>query len=406
MITAMSTPDPAGPRLAPVPFLAPFIKWPGGKSEELAAIAAAAPPLTGRLIDPFVGGGSVLLATPAEVPAWANDACADLARLYLRAASLDGGLARAMESVAGAWDGFGGLEPLYAELAAAFLSADDDRARGAIASHEPAWLVPLTLAGPGLIATFTTRLERDLPVKFARMRRVQATLGRDLSRPDLLANIEGAVRAAFYMAIRQRYNEARRTGRWDDVRSADFLFLRELAYAAMFRFNVRGEFNVPYGGITYNRKSLADKVRALHGARMLGRLRSTEWRSLDFEAFLAEAAPDVDDFVFVDPPYDSEFSAYDDLPFDMRDQRRLRDVLESLRSRVMVVIKDTPMVRELYGGDRWAMAQTAKTYMWTIKSRNDRRATHLTITNYAPTRPPAAAAPAGRRGRGRPASGT
>ena len=69
-------------------------------------------------------------------------------------------------------------------------------------------------------------------------------------------------------------------------------------------------------------------------------------------------------------------------PFDARDQVRLRDVLEGLQARVMVVIKDTPMIRQLYGSDRWTIAEAAKTYMWTIKSRNDRSATHLTITNY------------------------
>ena len=32
--------------------------------------------------------------------------------------------------------------------------------------------------------------------------------------------------------------------------------------------------------------------------------------------------------------------------------------------------------------DRWRVASADKTYMWTIKSRNDRETTHLTITNY------------------------
>ena len=77
------------------------------------------------------------------------------------------------------------------------------------------------------------------------------------------------------MAVRSRYNTARLAGRWDELRGADFLFLREFAYAAMFRFNRRDEFNVPYGGISYNRKSLADKARLLFGAPMLARLGDT-----------------------------------------------------------------------------------------------------------------------------------
>ncbi len=287
-----------------------------------------------------------------------------------------------MEAVAFAWDGFTELPELYAELALAFLDERDRAVHAILAAHAPAYRHLADVAGPGLATTFGSRLERDLPTKLRRMRRVEASVGSTLSRPDLLANLEGAVRAAFYMAIRARYNEARRTGRWDAPRSADFLFLREFAYAAMFRFNARDEFNVPYGGITYNRKPFADKVRLMFDPTMIERLGATEWRSSDFEPFLAEAAPTSDDFVFVDPPYDSDFSAYDNAPFDARDQRRLRDVLEELQARVMVVIKDTPMIRQLYGPDRWAISEAAKTYMWTIKSRNDRSATHLTITNY------------------------
>lgn len=369
-------------RIEVAPRLVPFLKWPGGKSDELAVISAAAPPLIGRIIDPFVGGGSVLLATPPEVPAWANDACVDLVRLFTSAREPDGAIRQALDAVATAWDGFAGLPDLYAELALAFLAERDAAVPSILAAHAGSYRHLVGLAGPGLLPTFEQRLGRDLPTKLRRMRHVQASVGRTLSHRDLLANLEGAVRAAFYMAVRARYNEARHAGRWDERRSADFLFLREFAYAAMFRFNARDEFNVPYGGITYNRKPFADKVRAMFDPSMVGRLAATEWRSMDFEPFLAEADPGPDDFVFVDPPYDSDFSAYDNAPFDARDQRRLRDALEALPAQVMVVIKDTPMVRELYGSPRWRLSEAAKTYMWTIKSRNDRSATHLTITNY------------------------
>ena len=102
----------------------------------------------------------------------------------------------------------------------------------------------------------------------------------------------------------------------------------------------------------------------------------------DFEPFLAAADPTSDDFVFVDPPYDSDFSAYDNRSFDGGDQVRLERVLAALPARVMVVIKDAPAIRALYGSGRWNVVEAPKTYMWTIKSRNDRLATHLTITNY------------------------
>jgi DNA adenine methylase len=369
-------------RMAALPGLTPFLKWPGGKSQELAAIARAAPPLTGRFIDPFVGGGSVLLAVPEGIEAWANDAAEDLIELYRAAAEERWAFRHAAEGVAEAWDALRSFEELYRGLADDFLDGSSGLAAVAIGTRTRDLESALALAGPGLEDVFRTRLARDLPAKFHRMRKIQVALDRKLSDSDLLDNVEGAVRAAFYMSIRARYNRSRLSETWSETRLADFLFLREFTYAAMFRFNSRGEFNVPYGGVSYNRKSLGDKLEILFGSAMLERLRNTTWRCGDFEAFLQEADPEGSDFLFIDPPYDSDFSDYDNLPFGGRDQERLQHVLEGLTANVMVVIKDTPMIRRLYSSDRWRVESADKTYMWTIKSRNDRDATHLTITNY------------------------
>jgi DNA adenine methylase len=369
-------------RLAVSPSLTPFLKWPGGKSQELAAIAAAAPPLTGRFIDPFVGGGSVLLAVPGEIAAWANDAAEDLIELYRAAAEERWAFRDAVQGVADAWDLLRSYDELYRTLADDFLNGNSGLAVVRADGRAECLGRALALAGPGLDGVFESRLAKDLPSKFDRMRKIQVALGRRLSNMDLLDNVEGAVRAAFYMSIRARYNRARLSGTWSEIRLADFFFLREFAYAAMFRFNSRGEFNVPYGGVSYNRKALTDKVKVLFSTSILGRLQNTTWRCEDFELFLQEADPVRSDFLFIDPPYDSDFSDYDNMPFGGRDQERLQCALEVVSASVMVVIKDTPMIRRLYRSDRWRIESADKTYMWTIKSRNDRETSHLTITNY------------------------
>lgn len=377
-----ATRDHDAPRLDPTPLLTPFLKWPGGKTQELAAIAAAAPALIGRFIDPFVGGGSVLLAVPAEVAALANDACRDLVELYRLAASGDPPFRAAIGGLTQAWDEMARCDSAYRDLAAAETSAPGD-AEVVIARQVVAFRQRLEPSVPGLAEPFAERAGAELHAKFGRIRRLEARRGA-LSREDLLANVEGAVRASLYLAVRARYNAARLADRWDATRAADFLFLRELSYAAMFRFNRRDGFNVPYGGISYNRKSLTDKVALLFSERMLARLSNSAFCSQDFEPFLAACRPAEDDFVFVDPPYDSDFSAYDNRSFDAADQVRLERILAALQARVMVVIKDAPAIRALYAADRWNVIEAPKTYMWTIKSRNDRLATHLTITNYPP----------------------
>ncbi len=370
------------PVLESEPRLQPFIKWPGGKSQELPLIAAAAPPLRGRLIDPFVGGGAVLLATPDEVPAWANDICPELIGIYDAAGRADADLQSALIELGEAWDRLGRLHDLYADLATSSVSDATTTPAAALARHRTSLSVALEPGGTELRSMVEVRLSRDLEGKFKRMRRVEGRVGSRLDDHDRLENVEGAVRAAFYYAVRSRYNTARAAAHSGAQRLADFFFLREFAYAAMFRFNATGAFNVPYGGVTYNRKSFAAKASALFSSQMAARLRVTDWRCMDFETFLGEAHPTAADFVFVDPPYDSDFSSYDDRPFIESDQERLHNVLASLSANVMVVIKDTPLIRRLYGSSRWQIAEARKTYMWTIKSRNVRQVNHLLITNY------------------------
>jgi DNA adenine methylase len=364
------------------PNLAPFLKWPGGKSQELPAIAGAAPSLAGRYVDPFVGGGAVLLAVPHEVKAWANDAVEDLVELYRAAAEERTAFRHDVSGIARAWGALGPLDDLYGRLADDFLEGSSGLSALSASGGRSALRCVVRFAGVDLEDEFFARLSRDLPIKFDRMRGIQKAVDQTLNERDLLANVEGAIRSAFYMSIRARYNAARLSNIRNEVRIADFFFLREFAYAAMFRFNARGEFNVPYGGMTYNRKSFAEKVDVLFGSAMLGRLQNTMWRCTDFETFLDEVEPIETDFVFVDPPYDSDFSSYDNRSFDSRDQERLQHTLEGLPARVMIVIKDTALIRRLYRSDRWRMAETDKTYMWTIKSRNERDVIHLTITNY------------------------
>ncbi len=394
---ALALPTLMPHRLGARPLASPFLKWPGGKSQELPAIAALAPPLLGRLIDPFVGGGAILFAVPAEVAAWANDACPELIGLYVAAAALDAGVIEAIDGVARAWEGLSHVPALCEDLAEAFLAGSSVGVGVAFERWREALLGVVDSAGPPIATVFELRVERDLLAKLDRMRRIERTLGRVLSRVDLLGNIEGSLRSSFYMSIRSRYNGARLAASFDAFRYADFFFLREFAYAAMFRFNVSGEFNVPYGGVTYNRKTLSGKAALLFGDETRGRLANTELRCVDFEPFLAEAHPTPEDFVFVDPPYDSEFSAYDNRPFTSSDQRRLRDALALIPARVMLVIKDTPGIRALYSSARWHVIEADKTYAWTIKSRNNRAATHLTITNYVPDAAPVVHAAAGSR---------
>lgn len=354
----------------------PFIKWPGGKSAELIGISELAPREFERFIDPFVGGGSVFLAVENSTPAFCNDICPEL--IHLMQTPKDKELYDLLITFSTQWS----------ELN---FSDDDLNRVYANFSNEESTDQFLTfkldhLTDYAFHSLFTeymqARLNRDLKSKLARTQRIQSERSLALNETDFKATIEGVLRGAFYMTIRHFYNELRMSDTLNNLRTTYFFFLRELSYASMFRFNSKGEFNVPYGGITYNKKDLQSKIKRIMKSPMFERLANTNFYSLDYQEFFRIIQPNSRDFVFVDPPYDSIFSNYDNRDFEMQNQIELEDLLRKLPSKVMVVIGATPFIRELYSNSAWNICEIDKNYAWNIKSRNDGKVVHLVITNY------------------------
>lgn len=143
--------------------------------------------------------------------------------------------------------------------------------------------------------------------------------------------------------------------------AARMLYLNRLGFNGLYRVNVKGEFNVPYGKQPYresvvNRKS-ADAVTSLfpHKGKIEAvsdALRGARLLHGDFERVIDAAG--ADDVVYADPPYDGTYNSYNAQGFTESDQRRLAKVLKRARyrgARVLTSNSDTPLVRELYS---WA----------------------------------------------------
>lgn len=362
--------------------LSPFLKWPGGKSSELNKISKAAPKMNiDRFIEPFVGGGSVLLSVDPAIPAMANDICPELIDLYKSGSAGDKILKAELVKLSNFWEFITSHESKWLSLASELMDAkiNTDKVLSEIFSIICSGIENF---GEEFNKEFTRRITKDLPLKLNRMQKLQIEKARLLPLNEFASNLEGSIRAAFYMAIRNRYNIARIKNVNTKERTADFLFLREYCYASMFRFNSKGEFNIPYGGISYNRKNFSSKVSRLFGSMMRERLANTNFHCTDFEDFLESAKLTKFDFIFVDPPYDSDFTDYDGREFRNNDQERLANYLDKSASMVMIVIGDTALIRSLYKAPKWKIQEDDMQYKWTIKSRNEREKTHLTITNY------------------------
>lgn len=151
----------------------------------------------------------------------------------------------------------------------------------------------------------------------------------------------------------------------------------------MFRYNAGGRFNVPYGGLAYNHKQMEKKVAYYQSVALRQHLEHTHIYNMDFERFLRETAPQEDDFIFLYPPYDSEFSTYSRHEFSQADQARLaRYLTQECQAKWMLIIKNTPFIHSLYANQRLTIKSFKKKYTVSFMSRNDQHAEHLIVMNY------------------------
>lgn len=186
-------------------------------------------------------------------------------------------------------------------------------------------------------------------------------------------------RSVMYYECRSRYNSENCP---HTRRAVDFFLLRELAYGGMFRVNSNGHFNVPFGHAYAKNKNLRNKVEHLKAVSVLAKMCLLEVSSLDFCDFLNGFEFYEDDFMFVDPPYDSSFSKYDQNDFNEDDQRRLADYLASFNGRFMLVCKYTPLVESLYIRKGYSIRLYPYNYKFNIKGRFPRSSIHAMIANY------------------------
>jgi DNA adenine methylase len=215
-----------------------------------------------------------------------------------------------------------------------------------------------------------------------RMREIEKEKGL-LCEADIDANILTAIKSAFYMYFRHLYNKPKKYEIPQIVFSAIYFFIRNYTYSGMFRYNSEGEFNVPYGGIGYNGNSLDKKIKYISSAEIQNRLKNTTIENADFYDFMKKQNTSENDFIFLDPPYDTEFSTYDQNEFTKTDQIRLANFLiNETNCKWQLVIKNTDFIHNLYDKKGINIKYFDKSYNVSFMNRNDRKTEHLMITNY------------------------
>ncbi len=355
----------------------PFIKWAGGKDKELEILQSFFPKSYLRYVEPFVGGGSVFFNTLCQQYV-INDKSEELINLYKMIESQNELFFQYLNKIASSWK--------YMEVIAVKYKNDllnlynDDCSIGidVFISKISQECVKLIVSDGFTDELLLNEIKKNLSSKIKRAKKIEMQKGK-MPDNEILANMECALKSSFYMYIRYLYNSMSIKD-FPSLYAAVFYFIREYCYSSMFRYNSDGKFNVPYGGISYNKKDLFAKIEYLHSEKIVSKLQKTSIYCEDFEKFLEALNLNEKDFIFLDPPYDTEFSTYAKNIFDKKDQIRLAEYLKKTKAKFLLVIKETDFIRSLYS--EFNIFSFDKHYLVSFKNRNKKDVTHLIITNY------------------------
>ena len=154
----------------------------------------------------------------------------------------------------------------------------------------------------------------------------------------------------FYYELRNKDRNKNTFNRLSDyTRAARTIYLNKACFNGLYRVNSKNEFNVPFG------KKV--KVNTYEGGNLITvsnylTMNDIKILSVDFEESVKNAKKG--DFVYFDPPYDSDtntFNSYTEEGVGKEQQRRLARVFKELDEKgvyVMLSNHNTMLINELY----------------------------------------------------------
>ena len=150
--------------------------------------------------------------------------------------------------------------------------------------------------------------------------------------------------AEVYYRFREEFNASQDPFR----RAVLFLYLNRFGYNGLCRYNLRGEFNVPFGRY---KKPYFPEAELYQNTK---KAQNAEFHCLSYEECMDRA--DSNSVVYCDPPYaplsaTANFTAYHTNSFSPKEQAHLAEMAEKLVSKqipVLISNHDTPDTREWY----------------------------------------------------------
>ena len=155
-----------------------------------------------------------------------------------------------------------------------------------------------------------------------------------------------------------------------------FYYQRKTCFRGMLRYNKNGKFNIPFGKyktINYNELKNKNYEKLLNNTLIFNK---------NFD-YIFENYNDENNFMFLDPPYDSEFTDYGYCKFDKNEQIKLHHLFTTTKNKCLMIIGKTDFIVDLYKDyivDEYDKKYKFKLYDKRIDDKINTK--HLIIKNY------------------------
>jgi DNA adenine methylase len=186
----------------------------------------------------------------------------------------------------------------------------------------------------------------------------------------------------YYYWIRSEYNKLCSDDKKTIIASAMFIFLNKTCFRGVFRVGPNG-YNVPYGH--YNNPEIINKNH-LDYINLL--IQNVIFECLDFNVSLNKDNFEIDDFIYIDPPYAPEkttsFVKYTDNGFDINNHHKLFILIHRLTQNNIKLIlnnSDVSLIRDNFTNEKYNI--TSILCKRSINSKNpESKSKEVMIKNY------------------------
>lgn len=201
----------------------------------------------------------------------------------------------------------------------------------------------------------------------------------------LIASLEGHQNQAdYFYQIRDWDRDPEKYSALSRVqRASRLIYLNKTCYNGLFRVNLSGQFNTPFGN--YKKPNIVNEA-GLRAVSSYFQEAEITFSSMDYARLLEDLPQGA--FVYLDPPYDpvsdtSNFTGYARGGFGREEQIRLRECCDELTRRgirFMLSNSATPFIQEQYAAYQITLVRAKRA----INSKSDKRGEvdEVVVRNY------------------------